>query len=118
MKALNFGSLNLDHIYKVDHMVAWGETETCLSRSTFYGGKGLNQSIALSRAGAPVFHAGGIGANGMPLLRELEKAGTDTSYVKILEDVPTGHTVIQNDKEGDNCILLFGGANRALRRSR
>lgn len=114
MKVLNFGSLNLDYVYKVDHMVTRGETETCLSRSTFCGGKGLNQSIALSRAGAPVFHAGSVGADGAPLLRELENAGVDASRVKVLEDVPTGHTVIQNDKEGDNCILLFGGANRHI----
>lgn len=114
MKVLNFGSLNLDYVYKVDHMVCRGETETCQSRSTYYGGKGLNQSIALSRAGATVYHAGNIGSTGLVLLRELENSGVNTRYVKVLEDVPTGHTVIQNDREGDNCILLFGGANRCV----
>ena len=114
MKVLNFGSLNLDYVYKVDHMVARGETETCHARNTYYGGKGLNQSVALSRAGAPVYHAGNVGSAGLVLLRELENAGVNTGYVKVLEDVPTGHTVIQNDREGDNCILLFSGANRCV----
>ena len=34
--------------------------------------------------------------------------------LKILEDVRTGNAIIQNDEEGDNCIILFGGANQAI----
>jgi len=114
MKVLNFGSLNLDYVYKVDHMVCRGETETSHSRAIYCGGKGLNQSVALGRAGAEVYHAGNVGPDGQPLLDELERAGVHTRHVKVLTGVPTGHTVIQNDREGDNCILLYGGANRCV----
>lgn len=113
MKILNFGSLNLDYVYNVDHMVEAGETLTSAERNVFCGGKGLNQSIALARAGAKVFHAGQIGAEGEILRRTLEREGVDTRYIKTA-DVPTGHALIQVDKNGQNCILLYGGANRAM----
>ncbi len=114
MKVLNFGSLNIDYVYKVDHMVMRGETQLSSGRNVFTGGKGLNQSIALVKAGLPVWHAGCIGKEGEFLLDALKEAGVHTEYVKILSDTPSGHTIIQNDKNGDNCIMLFGGANRAI----
>ncbi len=114
MKVLNFGSLNIDYVYKVDHIVLKGETESSYSRNIFAGGKGLNQSVALGRAGVKVYHAGCIGKDGDFLLKLLKEADVDTSYVKVLEDTPSGHTVIQNSKDGDNCILLYGGANQAV----
>ena len=64
MKVLNFGSLNLDHVYQVEHFVAPGETLSAGSQTVNCGGKGLNQSVALARAGARVFHAGCIGRGG------------------------------------------------------
>ena len=114
MKILNFGSLNIDYVYKVDHIVQRGETQHSISRSVFSGGKGLNQSVALAKAGLQVYHAGCIGAGGEFLLDVLHESGVDTSLVKVLQDTPSGHTVIQNSKDGDNCILLFGGANQCI----
>lgn len=112
MKVLNFGSLNLDFVYQVDHMVSPGETLASLQMQTFCGGKGLNQSIALAKAGAEVYHAGCIGEDGRLLVEALEKEGVRTDYVKTLEG-KTGHAIIQVDRGGQNCILLYGGANRA-----
>ncbi|MBQ7795986.1 MAG: ribokinase [Lachnospiraceae bacterium] len=114
MKVLSFGSLNIDYTYRVDHFVQKGETLSSESLQVFSGGKGLNQSIALAKAGAEVYHAGVIGEDGKFLLEIMEEAGVDTSCVKILHDVRTGNAIIQNDKEGDNCILLYGGANQAI----
>lgn len=111
MKVLNFGSLNIDYVYRVDHILVKGETESSFSRNIFAGGKGLNQSVALGRAGVNVYHAGCIGEDGRFMVELLNEAGVDTRFVKVLTDSPSGHTVIQNDKEGDNCILLYGGAN-------
>ena len=70
MKVLNFGSLNIDYVYQVDHMVRAGETLASDGREAFPGGKGLNQSVALARAGVPVYHAGLIGSDGGLLLDE------------------------------------------------
>lgn len=114
MKVLCFGSLNVDYTYKVDHFVRKGETLSSDSLQVFSGGKGLNQSIALAKAGVETYHAGAVGEDGRFLLAQLQEAGVNTDYVAVLEDVRTGNAIIQNDREGDNCILLYGGANQAI----
>ena len=114
MKILSFGSLNIDYVYSVPHFVKKGETLSAEELNVYTGGKGLNQSIALSRAGMETYHAGAIGMDGLFLLDQLKEAGVNTDLVKILEDVRTGNAIIQNDDEGDNCIVLFGGANQAI----
>ena len=115
MKVLNFGSLNLDYVYSVDHMVKPGETLASFGMNTFCGGKGLNQSIALARAGVPVFHAGMVGGEGKLLLKACKESGIKTDYIRTIPG-QSGHTIIQVDKEGQNCILLYGGANRSITR--
>lgn len=114
MKILCFGSLNIDYTYKVKHFVKKGETLSSDSLQVFSGGKGLNQSIALARAGAVVYHAGAIGEDGRFLLEQLKAAGVNTEYVAVLGDERSGNAVIQNDAEGDNCIILYGGANQRI----
>ncbi|MBS1369492.1 MAG: ribokinase [Lentisphaeria bacterium] len=112
-KIVCLGSMNLDHVYRLDHFVRPGETLNSESYSVGCGGKGLNQSIALARAGAPVMHAGKIGRDGGVLRSALEAAGVDVSLV-VEGDIPTGHAVIQVDSKGENAIILFGGANRGI----
>ena len=115
MKLLNFGSLNLDYTYQVDHFVRPGETEASVSRTLTCGGKGLNQSVALAKSGAQVFHAGAVGASdGGILIDTLNKAGVNTDYVLRLEDIPSGSAFIQVVPSGENSIVLDGGANQAI----
>ena len=114
MKILNFGSLNIDYVYSVSHFVEKGETISSNTLDVFPGGKGLNQSIALGRAGGDVYHAGIIGEDGRFLSELLCDAEVDTRYLRISEDVRTGNAVIQKDRKGDNCIILYGGANQAV----
>lgn len=66
MKILNFGSCNLDYVYALNHIVASGETESSQGMQLFPGGKGLNQSIAATKAGVEVYHAGCVGEDGGP----------------------------------------------------
>lgn len=113
MKILNLGSLNLDYVYAVRHIAKSGETIAALSRNTFCGGKGLNQSIALARAGAKVYHAGCIGPEGAQLKTRLEESGVDTRLTKTV-DIPTGHAIIQVTPNGENCIIVHGGANQCI----
>ena len=116
MRVLNFGSLNIDYVYSVDHFVKKGETIASSKLNVFSGGKGLNQSIALSRGGIKVCHAGMIGTDGIFLTDMLEEAGVDTRFVIRSDQVRTGNAIIQNDSQGDNCIILYGGANKAVSR--
>lgn len=113
MKILDFGSLNIDHVYHLKHLVREGET---LSSDTYRknaGGKGLNQAIALARAGCRVYFAGAVGKDGLFLKEYLESFGVDTTRLKTLDE-PTGHAIIQVDEEGRNSIILYGGANRKI----
>lgn len=112
-RILNFGSLNVDYVYDVSHMVRPGETLAARGRAVHPGGKGLNQSVALARAGAQVWHAGLVGPEGDALLDVCREAGVDTTFVGRTQ-VPSGHTIIQVDETGQNSILLFGGANREV----
>lgn len=113
MRILNFGSLNLDYVYQVEHFVRPGETVSALSQQVNCGGKGLNQSIALARAGAAVWHGGCVGAGGGRLSALLEENGVDTCFLR-QTDVLQGNAVIQVDRNGENCILLFGGSNHTV----
>lgn len=113
MKVLNFGSLNLDYVYQVEHFVQPGETLSALHQTVKPGGKGLNQSVALARAGAEVFHAGCLGAGGESLQALLKNCGVDTNCLRPVPELQ-GNAVIQVDRRGQNCILLFGGSNQCV----
>ena len=113
---LNFGSINIDHVYSVDHFVRPGESLTCPQYQVFAGGKGFNQSIAIARSGAKVKHVGLIGKDGLWLKELLSK---DKANVEFLEtrDGATGHAMIQVDQKGENCIIIFGGANKCFNKN-
>lgn len=113
MKILNFGSLNLDKVYSVPHITGPGETNRAARMNLFPGGKGLNQSIALARAGVQVFHAGCIGADGEELRTLLTENGVDTRYLKTVPG-RTGHAVIQVDDAGQNAIFVLPGSNASV----
>ncbi|MGJ8513201.1 ribokinase [Carnimonas bestiolae] len=110
----NFGSINIDNVYRVPHLVTPGETLASLSYSQVLGGKGSNQSLALARAGAQVSHIGAIARGDGWISELLTESGVDTSYLAQLDDVASGHAVIQIDNNAENCIVLYAGANHAV----
>ena len=110
MKILNFGSCNIDLVYSVKHIVQPGETLAAEGLARFPGGKGLNQAIAIARAGAPVYMAGCVGEDDDMLAPLLGASGVDLTYLRTVEG-PTGHAIIQVDESGENCIIIFPGAN-------
>lgn len=110
MKVLNYGSLNYDYVYAVDHMVSEGETLSSLSMETHLGGKGLNQSIALAKAGATVYHGGMVGEDGDQLLEASRSFGVHTDFIT-RHPGRSGHAIIQVTPKGENGILLYQGAN-------
>ena len=112
-KILNFGSLNYDYVYTVHHIVQGGETIASAGMETYCGGKGLNQSIALARAGARVFHAGLVGEEGNQMIELCKESEVDARYIRKIAG-KSGHTIIQVDQNAQNCIILFGGSNRKM----
>ena len=113
MRVLNIGSLNLDHVYNVDHIVLPGETEATHGLKIHLGGKGMNQSVALAKAGAQVYHGGMIGEDGQPFLDACREFGVHEAYIRQIS-TKSGHAIIQIDQNAQNSILLYGGANQML----
>ncbi|MBD3391534.1 MAG: ribokinase [Chitinivibrionales bacterium] len=113
MRIFNCGSLNIDHVYAVDHAVRQGETIAGGSYAFFAGGKGANQSVAIARAGGEVVHVGIAGPEGRWMVDAMREDGVDVAHVAIA-DRPGGHAVIQVDPAGQNAIVVYGGTNRDL----
>ena len=113
MKTVNFASCNIDYVYSLDHIVRPGETEGSEKLELFPGGKGLNQTVALTRAGIDTYIAAIIGEDGLFLRDELINSGAKLDYLKVTKD-KTGHAIIQVDKKGENSIFLFHGTNYAF----
>ncbi len=112
MRVLNFGSLNVDYVYRVAHIMRPGETQQSYGMEVFAGGKGMNQSIAAARAGAEIYHAGMVGKDdGQFLLDICKENHVNTDFIRVM-DGKSGHTIIQVDDNAQNCILLYGGSNR------
>lgn len=109
----NLGSINIDHVYRLPHFPAPGETLAAAEYHMGLGGKGANQSAAAARAGAMVRHVGAVGPEGGWAVDRLAGWGVDVTHVARL-DVATGHAIINIDASAENTIILFPGANRAL----
>lgn len=111
MKILNIGSLNIDFVYELDHFVLPKETISANKQNIYPGGKGLNQSVALSKAGADVYHCGIVGKDGKLLKDTLEKNNVNLTYLKEVDNV-CGHAIIQiEEKTGQNSIIIYHGSN-------
>jgi ribokinase len=109
----NLGSINADHIYRVPHLPAAGDTLAATDLSRGLGGKGANMSVAAVRAGSPVAHIGAVGADGEWAVRRLHGYGVDVRHIQQVP-MPTGHANICVDPSGENAIVLFPGANDAI----
>jgi len=112
MTVWNLGSINIDHFYRLPHLPAPGETLAAHDYKMGLGGKGANQSVAAARAGARVKHIGGVGPEAWALDR-LQGYGVDCRHVERCA-LATGHAIITVDALGENAIVLYPGANRAL----
>ncbi len=109
---VNYGSINIDHVYKVEHFVQPGETLNSLQMTSGLGGKGANQSVAIARAGGNVMHVGQLSESDLWAKARLAHAGVNTTHIKSVEQA-SGHAIIQIEQKGENCILLHGGANQS-----
>ena len=113
---LNFGSLNIDKVYSLDHIVNEGETISAISYNEGLGGKGLNQSIALKRAGADVIHAGFVGEDDGDILLDY-LAENEINFLVEKVSGNSGHAIIQVDKDAKNSIIVEAGANKKIDKS-
>ena len=118
MAIYNLGSINIDYFYKAPHLLKAGETLGATDYSQGLGGKGTNQSVAIARSSAQVFHIGRLHQKDQNWLSFLQEAGVDISHIQIDDEMPTGHAIIIiDDKTAENQILLMAGANGAIEKA-
>lgn len=113
MTIFNLGSINIDLIYRVAQFLAPGETMTTLDHERMLGGKGANQSIALARAGADIRHVGATNAEDEWLRADMRDSGVDITAIQDSR-LATGHAIVTVSADGENQIMLYPGANRAI----
>ena len=113
MTIFNLGSINIDYIYRLPHLVRAGETLGATHFEAGLGGKGANQSIAIARGGGRVRHGGMLHRHDEAWLAPMVEAGVDVGAV-ILGDVPSGHAIVAVDAAGENQIILAPLSNGAL----
>lgn len=107
-----FGSLNLDHVWRVRKLPSPGETVLCTDVGRGFGGKGANQAVAAARAGGRVTLVGAVGADdaGQAYRQHLASEGI-TSRLEVVDDYPTGAAHVYVDETGENLIVVHDGAN-------
>ncbi len=114
-KIIFLGSLNIDFVAEVNHLPQKGETVKSNKLNTFPGGKGANQAITASRMGSEVYLVGGIGKDksGEIMKKYLKRERVKVDYLKETDKI-TGLGFINVDKEGNNSIVTYSGANNEI----
>lgn len=115
-RILVIGSANTDHIIFSEHLPCPGETVIGGNYRQAFGGKGTNQAVAASRAGASVSMVACLGQDsaGNSYLENLRRNGIDTRFVRQDERASSGIALIMVDSKGENCISVAPGANLLL----
>lgn len=111
------GSINLDRTIRVKRLPKPGETLAAKETFSAGGGKGANQAVAARRAGANTYFIGAVGNDneGNVTLDLLKQEGIDVSAVTQMDNTETGQAYIMVDDEGENSIIIQGGANQAFK---
>ncbi|MGW5221490.1 ribokinase [Nocardia sp. NPDC004085] len=109
------GSINMDLITTTARRPVPGETVLGGGFAMVPGGKGANQAIAAQRAGGEVRFLGAVGDD--VFAGELRGALTDAAVrTDLLRTVagPSGIATIVVDDDGENSIIVVGGANARM----
>lgn len=116
---VTLGSINVDITAFCERLPRPGETVAGIRWAMALGGKGANQAVAAARLGARSIFIGRIGTDGFGTFARdrLAEFGVDVSNLSSDPEATTGMAVINVNKEGENCIVVIGGANSLLNRS-
>ena len=111
------GSLNMDLVITTPRIPNGGETLSGHTFQAIAGGKGANQAVACARLGAPVSMIGQVGTDafGDTLCHGLQQDHVITDGILRTTTAPTGVAMILVEDNGENRIILAGGANATLR---
>ncbi|KAJ6728131.1 SUGAR KINASE [Salix koriyanagi] len=107
------GSANADIYVEIDRLPKEGETISAKTGQTLAGGKGANQAACGAKLSYPTYFVGQVGedAHGRLITEALKNGGVNLDCVRNLSDAPTGHAVVMLQPDGQNSIIIVGGAN-------
>ena len=109
------GALNIDHIYKVEHILDDGEAvvlDTCSSP----GGSAANTIYGLAKLGMKTGFSGVVGNDdgGKILLQDFQQVGVDITNIRVKKGTKTGSVLCLSDKLGRRSLYVLPGANNLL----
>lgn len=110
------GSVNADIYVDIDRLPKEGETVSAKSGQTLAGGKGANQACCGAKLSHPTYFVGQIGsdAHGNLVADALRDGGVRLDYLTVVPSAPTGHAVVMLQSDGQNSIVIVGGANMSF----
>ena len=110
------GSSNMDLVTSVPRMPLPGETIHGTGFGTYFGGKGANQAVMAARLGGQITMIAKVGSDsfGQQYIDNYKANGIVTDYVSVTTEVPTGIASITVNEQGQNSIIVVGGANNAI----
>ena len=112
-KILVLGSVNADHVLRLERFPRPGETLTGSSYNVIPGGKGANQAVACARLGGDTQFMACVGQDGFgtEMISRLSTEGMDISPVEQIEGANTGVALIFVDSHAENCIGIAAESN-------
>jgi ribokinase len=110
------GSLSMDLVTHVERHPKSGQTVRGAGLERRAGGKGANQAVAASSAGATVAVLGCVGSDeaGSAYVARLLALGIDVAAIRVATGYPTGHVLVAIDDAGESTIISIAGANAAV----
>lgn len=108
------GSINMDMVMHAARLPVTGETIFGTGFDLNAGGKGANQAIAVQKSGADMKFCACVGGDvfGKQLVSDLRRYGVDTEFV--FERKETSGLAQITVIDGNNSIIVYGGANLSL----
>jgi len=115
IEVVGLGALNIDHIYKVERILDDGEAMVTEAAS-FPGGSAANTIFGLARLGVRTGFTGVVGddTEGKILVQDFQKAGVDTSQIRVKSGAQTGSVLCLSDRLGKRSLYVIPGANNLL----
>lgn len=116
-KIIVIGSSSIDLVLNVPNYPAQNDTIMATQVESFFGGKGANQAVGVSRLGAIVYFVGAVGMDpfGQQILRNLKDEGVNVGFVHESLDLATG-TAYVTAADNKNTIVVVPAANASLKK--
>jgi ribokinase len=115
IEVVGLGALNIDHIYKVEHILDDGEA-VVLDTGLSPGGSAANTIYGLAKLGMKTGFSGVVGNDdgGRILLQDFQQVGVDITNIRVKKGTKTGSVLCLSDKLGRRSLYVLPGANNLL----